>query len=288
MNNTLIVYCPNIILMGSFISTRPMVPHFLTLHLDQIINADDIRNMPWNSSFDHEVYGHFKVMQVIYRLFPDKKIRLNKIVEQLLEGQWYAAAIATLIWGGVNASTPTDKSKSNFHQVLSYPEDRLTDHLAHIQSLLRIGDLRKAFQLMQTDYKIPGVGYPFFTKLFYVLGAADDQIPVKPLLLDRWTINGYYAALLTLGSAKIEKFFPDQDIVPTPPGSIHPRSGQILTELYESYVYDLRSWAAELQVKPAHIQNFMFGEALNRNKVKHNPRWIVWRVILDHQKSNLL
>lgn len=259
-----------------------MLSAFLLNHREKILKPNTIRDFPWISSFDHPVYGQFEVMQKLYQFFPDKRITRESIIRLYRREEWYAATMATLIWGGINASAPADKTKSNFYHVLTYPPELLNDHLQHILTLLEIGDLRKAFHLMQTEYKIPGVGYPFFTKLFHLLGESFSTVPIKPLLLDRWTTNAYYACLLTTDQNKLARYFPKQDIKTSSPGAIQPRGGRLLEELYESYVLDLRSWAAELEVRPSQIQDFMFGLALNKQNEKQNPRYQIWQLIKQH------
>lgn len=262
-----------------------MLPNFLDINRDKISNTGAIRNFSWISSFDHPVYHSFAVMQKIHRLFPDKRISRDQIIHLFQSEEWYAGSIATLIWGGINASTPADKTKSNFYQVLSYPAQSLVENLHHILTLLEIGDLRKAFHLMQTAYKIPGIGHPFFTKLFYLLGESFETVSIKPVLMDRWTTNAYYACLLTTDQNKLARYFPEQDFNANTPGTIQPRGGRLLVELYEAYVLDLRSWAAELNVKPAQIQDFVFGMALNKQNEKKNPRYQIWQLIKRHGRD---
>ena len=56
-------------------------------------------------------------------------------------------------------------------------------------------------------YKIPGVGYRYFTKIFFFLGEANPAIATKPLIFDRWTQNAFFSLLLQSYPSETKDFF---------------------------------------------------------------------------------
>jgi hypothetical protein len=60
--------------------------------------------------------------------------------------------------------------------------------------------------------RINGIGPSYFTKLFFFVGQSDDEIKIKPLILDKWTINAFGAMLLQLGQRNLFNQFFNQSI----------------------------------------------------------------------------
>lgn len=162
--------------------------------------------------------------------------------------------------------------------------------LDYIKLSLKQGNIKTVFEaLAEGQYKIPGLGYPYFTKLFYFVGQTMSPLPNPvPLIFDKWLANAYCALSIQSGKHNdLKRFY--RQIKPTLrknplAGEIQCASGAILAELYVKFLSDFNEWSAELNVPTSLLEEFVFGQQLNKleNRNSTNPRLELWEIIKSH------
>ena len=112
---------------------------------------------------------------------------------------------------------------------------------------------------------------------------------MKPLIFDKWTKNAYLAILLNHNEfQKANSFFrgvsgSSQEKI----GVARLRSGKRAAEAYHNYVMDMNTWSRDLNVSPAKLEQFLFGNKLNQDSSPSNPRKELWSIILEN-KNHLI
>lgn len=152
-------------------------------------------------------------------------------------------------------------------------EPNLRDRMEALRPLLRSGALEKAFGdcTRPNGLKFRGVGYAFFTKLFYFLGQVPAVLHPAPLILDKWTSN----AFLVLGrqacpSNRWREWFNTEPLCRGEPASW---SSPPVEYQYRLYVAWFNHWARELGTSAAQLEQFVFGWSLQgQGDVWWNPR----------------
>lgn len=209
----------------------------------------------------------------LYEAFPVNSIQRPNLID--LYTAWkdpVLAAVATFVWGYID----TTKHK-RLQQVLAVDESELLTRLNRIRNLVRSGKLEKAFLSCCRcgENCIPGVGMSFFTKLFFFVGAADALVNPKPLILDRWTTNAFFALRgQAKGCADMRTLFtiPSSKAL-TRYKTIALKNYEVVqSKAYVEYVTLMNDWAAQLKVAPEKLEQFVFGTDLRRDKSSSNPR----------------
>ena len=212
-------------------------------------------------------------MQRLYGAFPSNSIQRADLVK--LYTEWkdpVLAAVATFVWGYID----TTKHK-RLQQVLAVDESELLARLNRIRNLVRSGKLEEAFLSCCSSGEncIPGVGMSFFTKIFFFVGAADTKVNPKPLILDRWTTNAFFALR---GQSK--GIIDARDLFTIPAlkslakyKAIALKNDEVVqSKAYVEYMTLMNDWAAQLKVAPEKLEQFVFGIDLRRDKSSTNPR----------------
>lgn len=191
-----------------------------------------------------------------------------------------------MIWGVISATLPQVKSAATttpLYRLLEFWEDKTVRIIDEIKKSLEQGQVKEAFESMMDGKpnKLPGVGYAYFTKLFFFLGQAYDTIELKPLIFDKWMANAYCALLSQVNPKQVNECYRSIDYKNK---VALPRTGKKLTQTYESYIIDLKNWAEKGMVCPDKLVEFLFGYA--RNKEKETPRVQLWKIIEEWDKNN--
>ena len=212
-------------------------------------------------------------MQRLYDAFPKKSIQRGGLIK--LYADWkdpVLAAVATFVWGYIDT-----QKDDRLQQVLGVKEDDLCEKLNRIRDLVKNGELEKAFLSCCRCGKncIPGVGMSFFTKIFFFVGAADSLVNPKPLILDRWTTNAFFALRgQSKGTSDIRDLFtiPSRESLTKYEAVALKNKTDIQAKAYVEYVTLMNDWAGQLKVAPEKLEQFVFGIDLRRDKSSSNPR----------------
>ncbi len=209
----------------------------------------------------------------LYKAFPSNSIQREDLVK--LYAEWtdpVLAAVATFVWGYIDTT-----KDMRLQQVLAVDESELLKRLNRIRKLVEDGELEEAFHsCCRCGVNcIPGVGMSFFTKIFFFVGAADTLVNPKPLILDRWTTNAFFALR---GQSKGIKDARDLFTIPSHKSlakykAIALRNQEVVqSKTYVEYVMLMNDWARQIEVAPEKLEQFVFGIDLRRDKSFTNPR----------------
>ena len=115
----------------------------------------------------------------------------------------------------------------------------------------------------------------FFTKIFFFVGETAANVVPKPLILDRWTTNAFFALRgQSIGTEGMRERF----TVPSRKSfskykTISLKIGvAIQSKAYMEYVTLMKAWAAQLDVAPSQLEKFVFAVDQRRDKSLSNHR----------------
>ena len=259
-----------------------------------IKNRQRIEDLPiqdlgtWNASYDNEAFDEFKIIRTLREQFPSKIIRRADIVNLFRNNQKYLGFVSSMVWGFINASRPRikggDRKTTNLYRALSHEQNKVEDAMKFAEEKFEKSDYRSPFEIMMSGkkYKIPGVDYRYYTKIFFFLGQAKDSIATKPLIFDKWTTNAFYALLSQSHPDDVQKYF--RGVKDGNPGEAVVRSGKKLIHAYERFIKEMNQWAKEIDVSPDKLEQFVFGHDLRKEYINTNPRIELWEIISDNRQ----
>ncbi|MEO6915251.1 MAG: hypothetical protein ABI151_05915 [Chitinophagaceae bacterium] len=126
------------------------------------------------------------------------------------------------------------KAEKNFEHAIDQSRESVTRTLRHIQDSIKVGNMASLFEdLTKEPYKIQGLGYPYFTKLFNFIGQMMNPPPNPvPLIFDKWLANAYCALSIQSGRHEdLKKYYPrikDSKGKSQLAGEIQCKSGSVL------------------------------------------------------------
>jgi hypothetical protein len=212
-------------------------------------------------------------MKRLYARFPGWTFQREDV--SALHADWddpVLALIAAMVWGGIDTRT-----NRRLQHVLQVGESDLEGRMVRIRGLVKEGKVKEAFLSCSGDgeNRIPGIGMSYFTKIFYFLGEVEPNLTPKPLILDKWTSNAFFALYGQIaGASKLGNMFS----FPSPERLKRTRSillkGDInqRAENYCLYIRLMSEWARRLGVTPSKLEEFVFGVDLRKDKSAANPR----------------
>jgi hypothetical protein len=267
------------------------LPHYLNVNADRIKKRQSQNLGAWDATYDHSAFDDFQVIKDLRSRFPNKTIHRADVVNLFQEGHKYLAFFAAMVWGHINASRPRikggDRKTTNLYRALTHPESKIIKSIDYAESCLLRNDFISPFRKMMQDKEnsVPGVGYRYFTKIFFFIGQANANIKVKPLILDKWTSNAFYALLAQVNPDDVCKYFREIKDASNKdhPGEVIVRSGHKLFDAYDRYVKEMNDWSGDLSVEPARLEEFVFGADLRQGIKSENPRVELWGIIKANQ-----
>lgn len=245
------------------------------------------QNLPsWAAAYDDPIFNKFSVMEELRERFPSKKIARSDITVLFENNDIYLGFIASMVWGGISSTRPKvkgDKTTTDFYKALSHPQNLIEDSVNTSTMQIAKGDIETPFNnfMPKGDYKIQGIAYSFFTKIFFFIGQANPKIAEKPLIFDKWTKNAFYALLTDTYPDEIPQYF----LTKNNKDAVNVRSGKKLTAAYVRYVELMNAWSKEMNIAPDKLEQFVFGYN-RKDKNPNNPRLELWNIIQDFNKTN--
>jgi hypothetical protein len=117
------------------------------------------------------------------------------------------------------------------------------------------------FTSFEKEFKIPGIGYAYFTKLFYFFSAEND-FPI----LDKWLLKSY-VYLLNLDNSVQDReellkcIYNKNPLIENKDFRIKRKRG----EFYFSYLHLLKSYCLKYNITITQLETFLFGWDLSLN-----------------------
>jgi len=269
------------------------LPLYLLQNHDRIINSPEQQIFLWNVSYD-KYRKDYPVVERIYQRFPNRNLQRKDVVE-LFKEDLYTGFIASMMWGGINATRPATKEGTDtcFRKLLDHPQDIVEAAIIYAEQQIITGNFYELFLAFSPGeaLQIPGVGYAYFTKLFFFFGQVYDA-SVKPLIFDKWLTNAHCA--LTIQLLDMGETVHYTGINPHYAYSVKlPISKIKKAQLYHKFVTDINCWTNELnkipgksKITPAKVEEFLFGQSLMQNRHYSNPRLELWEIIENYFAPN--
>lgn len=286
-----------------------MVPEYLEQNTDRIRNLGEQDLGAWNAKYDSQVYYELESLNQLKDMFPDHILNRERIVTLFRNQEYYHGFVAAMIWGYIGTQPKRghagDFTTTNLYMALSHDRDAIVDSIIRCRKDFIQGQFTNPFNRFKTgEDKIPGVDHSFFTKIFFFLGQAMDEVLQKPLIFDKWTQNAFYALLLQCDDTNVDDFFTPrvmvhirtfpklvnfrtleypENIVINKPGEVTPSFKRTENHIYLEYITRMNAWADELEVPVDKLEQFVFGYQLRPvipNQV--NPRIELWQIIMNH------
>ena len=257
---------------------------YLFKNVARINNQKEQKPTNLGKSYHEKSFEGIPLVEKLNQRFKTNSISRTDVFELYKNEQdWSLALIATMAWGGIR--------KSNFKKLLNHisKNDRQINELRlRINNMINDDHFIGLYQLMDDDFKINGIGPSYFTKIFFFAGNKSNS-KIKPIILDKWTMNAYCAILLENGdSEKAKAFFSDIRFNTNGmPGETSIKSGKLSSEIYDFFVRDINHWSMQLNTTPAKLEQFIFGNKLNQDSSPSNPRKELWSIILEN-KNHLI
>lgn len=221
-------------------------------------------------------------LQFLYKKFPEKITRDDLV---LLYSEWKDPSLAfyaTMVWGMI------DVHKMNrFLLIQKIDSKKLSKIMDSIKTNISNGQYIIAFT---SCFKgggnfIEGVGPSYFTKLFFFMGQADQNIIMKPLIMDKWTVNAYFSLMCeTEGLDSIRRRFSIPSLKSILKYKTVPirYESDIQAETYLDYIAKMNSWAKQIGVTSEKLEQFVFGIDLRKDKTPSNPRLQLLEIAKTH------
>ncbi|MCF2494288.1 8-oxoguanine DNA glycosylase OGG fold protein [Dyadobacter chenhuakuii] len=263
------------------------LPLYLIYNHDRIINKPDQQIQPISTTYD-SFPEEFPVVQEILDFTVNRNLQRRHVLE-LFKIDSYTGFIASMMWGGINSTRPKTQNGTDtqFRRLLEHPKKEVEDAIKHSEELIATGRLSDLFLSFAPGgaHKLPGVGYRFYTKLFYFLGELQD-VTIKPLIYDKWSSNAHCALLIQLLGEN--QMLPYRGIATTEKHMVVlPKSADDRADLYARFVKDFNNWTNTLNeipgkspVTPGKLEEFVFGQRLNEDLRSSNPRRELWNIII--------
>jgi hypothetical protein len=211
-------------------------------------------------------------LEFLYKKFPIKITREDLV---LLYTEWddpSVAFYATMVWGMIDVH-----KKNRFSLIQKIDSKKLSKIMESIKTNISKGQYLDAFLscFKGGSNFIEGVGPSYFTKLFFFMGQADQYLNIKPLIMDKWTVNAYFSLKCeTEGLDSISRSFS----IPSLKSFLKYKTvpiryeSDIQAKTYLDYITKMNSWANRIGVPSEKLEQFVFGIDLRKDKTPSNPR----------------
>ena len=204
---------------------------------------------------------------------------------------YYLGFLASNVWGGISVRN------GHFRSALTYEKQIVENIIKSINDAFATNSEKEIKKIYESLYggenHIMGIGPSYFTKLFFFIGQANDEIILKPLIFDRWTQNAFFALLSQTGDCGLLSQFFNPNFQIRHSNMLNHNICNVLLrgnknnqfEAYWNFINLLNEWAKILDVPVSKIEEFVFGIALNKYPSLTNPRVELSDIIIDYIES---
>ena len=220
------------------------------------------------------------------------------IIDAFNDNDYYKAFVLAMMWGGINATRPSVKGNNlttNFYKSLTEGRVSISTKMERIVELVNNNQIQDAYLSMmpENENQIQGIGESYFTKLFYFISCANNDIEIKPLIYDKWT-KLIHIGLLTEAQEidLLLEYYKISDlkskILPINKTEIvYPRN-EMKTPAYIDYITRMNVIADENQLNVGKLEAYLFGNPLKGkiNKSIANPRVFIKQYVCKNLVLN--
>lgn len=238
-----------------------MLPAYLR---DNISKIQQTKQPRFKITGSYHNYRHYDVINEILTDCKDGYIGRQDVTKCFEQQGGYKGFFAAMIWGGVSTGGVTG---DNLSKMLSVEKSRLEGIIIAVRVLLASQKFADAYQYMEKEGKIDGLGDAYFTKLFFFITLA-DRMDLKAPIFDKWTKLAYCALLIDEGHENIAKSY------------ISRADGELIyfrkasrPAAFEDFVKRMNRWARECCVDVSQLESFIFGTHRGKDKSMNNPRF---------------
>lgn len=247
-----------------------MTPQFLKNNLEKIKKTVQPSFKIANSYFN---YRHHKVIDDILYDCSDGYIGREQVTEYFKNHQYYKGFFAAMIWGGVSTGGATG---DNLSKLLDVIPERIDAIVLVVKRLLQQQSFSQAYNYMEGEGKLKGLGDAYFTKLFFFISEA-DSLAIIPPIFDKWTRLAYCALLIDEGNKQLAK----QYISRVEGVDVKLRTAT-RSKAFNDFVLRMNRWAKECEVEVNQLESYIFGTHRSKDKTSNNPRFYFESFVADH------
>ncbi|OEG72333.1 hypothetical protein BEL05_04980 [Shewanella colwelliana] len=238
-----------------------MTPSFLNNNLKSIQKTEQPSFKIANNYFN---YRHHEVIDDILSDCTDGYIGREQVTAYFKNRHYYKGFFAAMIWGGVSTGGVTG---DNLTKLLNVTPERLEAIVLVINRLLAQQAFSQAYNYMEGEGKLNGLGDAYFTKLFFFVAAA-DTLTIIPPIFDKWTKLAYCALLIDEGNGQLAK----QYISRVEGVDVILRTAS-RSAAFNDFVLRMNRWANACGVEVNQLESYIFGTHRSKDKTSHNPRF---------------
>lgn len=247
-----------------------MTPSFLKKNLKNIQKIEQPSFKIANNYFN---YRHHEVIDDILSDCTDGYIGREQVTAYFKNHHYYKGFFAAMIWGGVSTGGVTG---DNLTKLLDVTPERLNGIVLVVKRLLAQQAFSQAYNYMEGEGKLKGLGDAYFTKLFFFVAAA-DTLTVIPPIFDKWTRLAYCALLIDEGNGQLAR----QYISRVEGVDVKLRT-TTRSAAFNDFVLRMNRWAKECVVDVNQLESYIFGTHRSKDKTSHNPRFYFESFVAAH------
>lgn len=226
-------------------------------------------------------------------------ISRENIIEAYRNNEYYKAFLMSMMWGGISKRPSEAKNIRSSYAYIAFSTNRsiIEKRFSIIKEEIQRGNIETAYFLLQNEYRIPGIGVSFFTKLLSFISESIDE-PQNILIYDKWTklihvtllfdFNENEKALGFFGSDRLSKLY-DLYKGKYYTNLIYPVSNNQF-EAFSDYCEKMKLLAENIsastnnEISPFILESFLFGNQLrgNINRNDRNPRYWIQQHFANH------
>lgn len=230
-----------------------------------------------------------------------KEISRSNIIDAFKNGEYYKGYVMALLWGGIGAQprkgSNRDIKTSNAYIALSFDKDKINNGLFKIKSAIEKGNSESAYNQFENEFKIPGIGPSYFTKLLSFISESLDNNNL--LIYDKWTkLIHIHLILDNNDDRSANKFYGKRlnDLLTKDKQGkyktnlIFPLKGQSWNAYYD-YCNRMKILSNKLgsDMSPFQLESYLFGKMLKvkANNSPSNPRYWIQKNFVNEYLSKI-
>jgi hypothetical protein len=271
-------------------------PMYLINNVDRIRNIEQ-QAFSWSKAYNvqenHTYSEHGRQAMAELQIQFKGSLKRDKVIDLFrFPETYYLGFLASNVWGGISVQN------GHFRSALTYKKEIIENIIKSINDAFATNSKEEIRTIYLSLYggknHIKGIGPSYFTKLFFFVGQANDEIMLKPLILDKWTQNAFFALLSQIEEYDLLRQFFNQKVnlnhskrlnrnicTVSLRGNVDNKS-----EAYWKFINLLNEWAKILDVPVSKIEEFVFGTALNIDRNIDNPRIELSEIIYRYKFPN--
>lgn len=247
----------------------------------------------WKNKYNKKPFIDIMDFNRIINDIPEN-IGREDIIKAFKDDKFYEGFIMSMMWGGISTQ-PSKGNKGNIttsyaYKAFSYSKNTINSNLSDIKKFIERGEIESAYKKLENEYRIPGVGTSYFTKILsFISESLEDSRNL--LIYDKWTKLIHIHLLFDSDDKeKAYELFQKKHLE----SFCKKTNNKYVTNLisaknnkswdaYSDYCNRITSLSNRLterlkvDINPFHLESFLFGRSLKiiNNRKDSNPRyWI--------------